>query len=510
MKKSLLTLVAVTCLSSVILNAQGTMRADGAAVRIVATGSPSVVLNNMHFRNNASSNLVTPATSEFRFIGNLTTEISSTGPFNTLFGNVEINKTGGSEIDVVTNNMTITTGLQLEMVVGNIDMNNNLGSTWELGTSTAALGSLNRTTGHLYNGYFRRWYAAGPGINNPNWDVPLGMNAGSYNFARAYHVNATSGGTLRVRFVPGPTFYTGLPLFDATNPGACTGSLGAGVDVNNYANEGYWDVIAANGIDVVSPYTIQLCYNNFTAPTSEPCLRIIKSENLTSWMQEGVHGTVDAVNNWVTRDLQTGFPSGLNSALFTVAGDQLINPLPVELAAFNANCGNNTIMVNWTTSSESGNAHFILERTKDLITWEVVTMVPTQNGYSNVSQTYHFEDQVFNGTFYYRLTQVDLNNETHTYPPVTVNCSGGSGDPAIVNTYQNNDGQVTVVLFSPDDMDYVLDFYDLHGRKIMASKGKAAAGNNTLVLDGNMLRDAYYLVHIQIADKNLSKKVFVR
>ncbi len=512
MKRTLLTILIITSLGVISSNAQGTMRADGANVRIVASGAPSIVLNNMHFRNNAANALVAPANSEFRFVGNTTTEISSTGPFNTTFANVEINKTGGSEIDVITNNMTITTAQQLEMVIGNIDMNNNLLSTWELGTAPVAgsLGTLNRTTGHLYNGYFRRWYTTGPGINNPNWDVPIGMNAGSYNFARAYHVNATSGGTLRVRFVPGPTFYTGLPLFDATNPGACTGSLGAGVDINNYANEGYWDVIAANGIDVVSPYTIQLCYNNFTAPTSEPCLRIIKSENLTSWMQEGVHGTVDAVNNWVTRDLQTGFPSGLNSALFTIAGDILINPLPIELSAFNANCGHNSIMVSWTTASENGNSHFILERTKDLLTWDVVAVVPSQNGYSNISQTYHFEDQVFNGTFYYRLTQVDINGDMETFPPVTVNCSGGSSDPAIVNTYQNNDGQVTIVMYSPADWDYVLDFYDLHGRKIIASKGTATAGNNTITLDGNMLRDAYYLIHIQIGDKNLTKKVFVR
>jgi len=488
-----------------LVRSQGTMRADGANIKIVASGAPSIVLNNMHFQNNASNTMFTGANSEVRLVGNATTQISSTGPFNTTFANLEINKTGGTEIDVVTNNMTITTSAQLEMVQGNIDMNNNLGSTMELGTSTAVLGSLNRTSGHLYNGYFRRWYAAGAGLNNPNWDVPLGMNAGSYNYARAYYVAAATGGTLRIRFVPGPTFYTGLPMVDATNTAAC----GAPVNINNYANEGYWDVIPANGMDVTSQYTIQLCYNNFTAPTSELCLRIIKSENLSSWMQEGTHGMVDPVLNFVTRDGQTGFVGGSNS-FFTIAGDILVNPLPIELTSFYANCGSSSIMVNWTTASENGNSYFVLERTKDLITWDMVANIPSQNGYSNNAQSYQFEDHVYDGTFYYRLNQVDINGDIQSYPPITLTCSGSSADPAIVNTYQNSDGQVTVVLFAPSDMDYVLDLYDLHGRKIYGSKGSAVGGNNTIMIDAHVLRDAYYLVHMQVGDKNLSKKVFVK
>ena len=505
MSKFYLALGVFAFMASGTLHTQGTMRVDGATAQIVASGAPSIVLNNMHFQNNASNTMFTGASSEVRFIGN-TTNISSTGPFNTTFANVEINKNAGNEVSVTTNNMTITTSAQLEMVQGNINMNNNLGSTWELGTSTAVLGSLNRTTGHLYNGYFRRWYAAGAGLNTAPWDVPVGMNSGSYNYARAYYVSAASGGTLRVRFVPTNPFYTGMPMVDNTNFGAC----GAPVNINNCANEGYWDIIAANGIDNVSQYTIQLCYNNFTAPTSELCLRVIKSENLSSWMQEGTHGMVDPVNNFVTRDGQTGFPSGLNSSLFTIAGDVLVNPLPIELAAFNANCAHNSVKVNWTTASENGNNYFVLERSADLITWDIVATVPSHNGNSNTIQQYSYDDHVYGGTYYYRLNQVDINGSPTTYPPITLTCAGGDADPAIVNAYQNGDGQVTVVMFAPGEIDYTLGLYDLHGQRIFASKGMLTGGNNTITLDAASLRDAYYLVNIQAGDKNLSRKIFVK
>jgi len=66
------------------------------------------------------------------------------------------------------------------------------------------------------------------------------------------------------------------------------------------------------------------------------------------------------------------------------------------------------------------------------------------------------------------------------------------------------------VFFAPSEMDYLLDFYDLHGRKIVATKGTAVSGNNTITLDAHMLRDAYYLVHMQVGEKNLSRKVFVK
>lgn len=482
------------------LSAQGTMRADGINAKIVCTGAPFVVLNNMHFANNAATAMLVPATSEFRFVGGLTTNITSTGPFNTTFYNTEINKPTG-EIDVLTNTMTITTSNILEMVQGNVDMNTLLASTWQLGTSTAVLGTLTRTAGHFYNGYFQRWYSIGsPGADIAQWDIPVGMNATWYNYARVYYPSSAAGGTLRTRFVPTAPFYNGMPMVDATNTAAC----GASVNINNCANEGYWDVIAGNGIDATSAYTIKLSYTNITTVNTPPCLRIIKSENLTSWMQEGTHGSVDAVNLWVTRTGQTGY------SFFTIGGNFAANPLPVELSAFNANCRTNSILINWTTASENNNDYFVLERSKDLITWDMVTTINTLNGNSNITQQYSYVDHIFGGTFYYRLTQVDINGTAETYPPVSLTCIGTEADPSIVNLYQNGDGQVTIVLFAPGEMDYVLHLYDLHGKAISIANGMLTGGNNTFTLDAHLLRDAFYLVNVEVGDKSLSKKIFVK
>lgn len=486
----------------IALQGQGTMRVDGASTKIVCSGSPSIVLNNMHFANNASNTMLTAASSEFRFTGTVSNNISSTGPYSTTFYNTEFNKTGGAEIDITTDNMGITTSNILEMVAGNVDMNNNFNSMWTLGTSTATLGTLTRTSGHFYRGFFQRWYStATPGSDVAQWDLPVGYSASSYNFARVYYPSATSGGTIKARFETANSIWSGLPLTDATNTAAC----GSSVLVNNYFNEGYWYLIGENGIDATSAYTIKLNYSNFAGSTSEQCLRILKSENLTSWMQEGTHGTYDGAADWITRTSQTGY------SFFAVAGNTTLNPLPIELVAFNANCSsNNSILVHWTTASENNNDHFLLERSKDFITWDIIAMVNTQNGNSNTIQQYNYDDPVYGGTFYYRLTQVDVNGTSRTYPPVTLDCFNTESDPNIVNVYQNGEGQISVVLFSPDEMDYVLHLYDLFGRKISVSNGILPGGNTTITLNAHILRDAYYLVNIEVGDKSLSRKLFVK
>lgn len=176
-----LSISTIICLTFNIHAQVGTLTAAGASTKIICSGTPSIVLSNMHFANNASNTLLTAASSEFRFIGELSNNISSTGQYSTMFYNTEINKTGGAEIDITTDNMAITTSNILEMVSGNVDMNDNFNSTWTLGTSTTNLGILTRTTGHFYRGFFQRWYPSGAGTNTNAWDIPIGRNSTNYN-----------------------------------------------------------------------------------------------------------------------------------------------------------------------------------------------------------------------------------------------------------------------------------------------------------------------------------------
>lgn len=482
------------------LNAQAQLRADGATARIVCTGSPYIILNNMGYANNASNALFTASTSKVRFIGNTTVSVTSTAGYDTEFYNLEINKTGGSEIDVASNNVDLITRNNLEMVSGNVDMNNNLSSTIVLGVSTAINGTLIRTSGHIYNGYFKRWYNTTGTSDAPAWDIPIGMNAANYNTARIWYPAATaSGGSLRARFVSTNPMYAGLPLTDATN----TSCYAGGQPIDNLANEGYWEINPADGWTPAQadPYSIRLNYTGITTVNNANCLSIVKSENHTNWMLEGTHGGVAA--STVRRNGQTGW------SWFTIGSEFDVNPLPIELVSFDVNCTNNaTFRIDWATSSEINNDYFTIERSKDAQFWETVAIV---DGAENSNQyiSYSYEDPVYNSGYYYRLSQTDYDNTSVVYGERYQVCTSDAQTLDILNAFQNPNGSITVVANFPIDMAYQIEVYDLRGRKLDVVNSHATAGTEHIVLEKATMRSSIYLIALTGNETTITRKLFV-
>lgn len=106
-------------------------------------------------------------------------------------------------------------------------------------------------------------------------------------------------------------------------------------------------------------------------------------------------------------------------------------PLPIELKNFHAHQEKKFIRVNWTTASEKCNSHFLLEKSTDGINF---TNIENIKGHGNTNNIKHYSTIDFRpeeGLNYYRLVQVDNNNEKtysktisvefkkHPRPPIT-------------------------------------------------------------------------------------------
>ena len=90
--------------------------------------------------------------------------------------------------------------------------------------------------------------------------------------------------------------------------------------------------------------------------------------------------------------------------------------LPIELKEFTAACLNNTTVLNWTTASEKNNNYFSVERTVNGNDFIEIGIVKS-SGNSNTNSRYTFTDNSpIKGLAYYRLKQVDKNNETNYSP----------------------------------------------------------------------------------------------
>ncbi|MEO0899755.1 MAG: T9SS type A sorting domain-containing protein [Bacteroidota bacterium] len=84
--------------------------------------------------------------------------------------------------------------------------------------------------------------------------------------------------------------------------------------------------------------------------------------------------------------------------------------LPVEFLDFEAQFQSpNKVKLDWSTASEVNSDFFEVERTQDLTLWQKVGKVQSA-GNSSTLKSYSFKDPVsFNGRYYYRLKQVDLD-----------------------------------------------------------------------------------------------------
>ena len=96
--------------------------------------------------------------------------------------------------------------------------------------------------------------------------------------------------------------------------------------------------------------------------------------------------------------------------------------LPVELSNFNVRYDEKSknVLLDWTTETEVNNDYFTIERSKDLVNFEVVDVVKG-NGNSNITQNYHLIDnKPLKGTSYYRLKQTDYDGQFEYFKPVAV------------------------------------------------------------------------------------------
>lgn len=121
-------------------------------------------------------------------------------------------------------------------------------------------------------------------------------------------------------------------------------------------------------------------------------------------------------------------------------------PLPVELVRFSAVAENANGVLSWTTASEKNNARFVVERSLNGSSFEVVGTVAGQ-GTTTQSHTYQFIDKQAGraaSVVYYRLRQVDTN-ETSSLSAVQMVRFSSAAQPLTVALYPNPTAANTAV-----------------------------------------------------------------
>ncbi len=184
---------------------------------------------------------------------------------------------------------------------------------------------------------------------------------------------------------------------------------------------------------------------------------------------------------------------------------QEAQPLPVELAAFEAQNDGEAVQLSWKTASETENAGFDVERrTEGEDEWTKVDFVEGQ-GTTSEPQTYSLRDQAFSydaDSLFYRLKQIDTDGSVHLSDEVTVHRA--VTEVQLLGTYPNPArSQATVRYAVPDRQTVTLFLYDVLGRKLRTVTKEKKEGRTKVQLDVSGLSSGTYF--LQLETRNMVK-----
>jgi hypothetical protein len=395
--------------------------------------------------------------------------------------NLEVVKASGKLI--VSTPITVTGKLEMN---GNID---NPSSLITLGNSSEP-GSLVYTSGTI-TGALRRYFPATPGSSTY---FPVGNASNTRGATIAFTSSPGANQYLTVKYQGGAAggtapLYTGLPL-----------TTGDGVLIQNFDEEGYWEINPtandyAQSINT-TPYTITLQMKNLSNVNDRSTVRVIKAAGSNNPSQH--HGA------WTALTFDANAVSGNSNSDFTVtgtstgfswfgAGSGNNNPLPVELVSFSGLCEEGVVNLTWQTASEFNSSHFDVEKSRDGENWQLLSTVPSA-GTSNELITYQsFDKNGTNGNNYYRLRQVDIDGTEKVYDPINVSCTEET--PGYFSSFPNPSGTSFQVVVNNKELIGVctLNMVDATGKVIEQREIEVKDGINMFVINQELTPGIYFM-----------------
>ncbi len=153
-----------------------------------------------------------------------------------------------------------------------------------------------------------------------------------------------------------------------------------------------------------------------------------------------------------------------NDGYYTIGTrNYLVSPLPVELTQFDATVNGDAVDIRWTTVSEKDNAFFTVEKSRDGLAFETLSI---QKGTGNsTTLTNYFEKDLkpFDGLSYYRLKQNDYKGR-HSYSPIVAVDRSEGASTAILVFPNPSDGNIHLELKGFEKQALELTVTDATGR----------------------------------------------
>ncbi|HEX9252965.1 MAG TPA: PQQ-dependent sugar dehydrogenase [Ignavibacteriaceae bacterium] len=184
--------------------------------------------------------------------------------------------------------------------------------------------------------------------------------------------------------------------------------------------------------------------------------------------------------------------------------------VPVELLSFNATVQDGKVFLQWYTSTETNNAGFKIERSKNGADYEEIFFVGGNGTTTNRNVYSYLDESVHSGVYYYRLKQIDYNGTFENLNVIAVDL-GIPGGFLLEQNYPNPFNPKTVINFqTPKEGLVILKVYDLLGNEISTLVNEQKpAGSYSVDFDASKLTSGMYLYKLISGSFSYTKKMIL-
>ncbi|RRB06942.1 T9SS type A sorting domain-containing protein [Larkinella rosea] len=278
---------------------------------------------------------------------------------------------------------------------------------------------------------------------------------------------------------------------------------GGTVDISNlFRINGNGSVCLSNTGQIHTQYLQNNSTNGTTAQSTKGCISISNPQGQTN------------LNNILTNTsnvfvcLPGSFtPSNLGSATTATNCTNCTTALPVTYAYFRAQPLQKGVQLEWQTTNELRHSHFIVERSINAIDFQSVSgPVIDPFGTRNDTKVYRYIDgEVSQGTFYYRLKQVDTDGSFAYSKLVAVNLGDQN---AAVRLFPNPVVDQLQIRFDTEEMGIVdVELSDLSGKEWLSQSGNKTEKSHMQQLNVQSLPKGFYLVTIRLGNQYFIRKL---
>ena len=247
---------------------------------------------------------------------------------------------------------------------------------------------------------------------------------------------------------------------------------------------------------------------------------LVDESNIVTAEPEGQYIKI-GINNWSWYEGDVG---SVTQRVFYIdevrVGDQnasycdvapTCSSLPVTLVNLSASPGERKVTLRWSTSSESNNRGFDVQRSIDDVNWTTIAFVAGVGNSSTITNYSYVDDNLESRKYYYRLNQTDIDAHSK-YSVIVSAVIRNNRDYTLGQNYPNPFANETTIQFTIAKAGQVnISLFDINGRTVrVLVNGSREAGTHAISFyTGNLVKGVYYY-RIQAGDFTDVKKLTIQ